>query len=67
MQKALIMLNILMLNACVYTETPYGKAAVIDLPVQNQTVVHKNIHIHAPPGSTVIYQEAQPIQPIYRR
>ncbi|WP_373741887.1 hypothetical protein [Neisseria sp.] len=55
---------LLPLYGCFYAETPYWRAAAIDLPVSSQTTVNKNITINAPPGATVIYQEAQPL-PVY--
>lgn len=66
MRKAFVVMNLFIVCGCIYTETPYGTTAVIDLPAQNHTTINKNITIHAPPGSTVIYQEAQPVQPVYR-
>lgn len=66
MRKAFIVVNLMMLCGCAYVETPYGKTAVVDLPVQNHTTINKNITVNAPPGTTVIYQEAQPVQPPYR-
>lgn len=60
----------LLLSGCFYAETPHGRVALIDVPPHSQTTVNKNITINAPPGSTVIYQEAQPVpgtRPYYRR
>lgn len=53
--KALALSITLFLSACVYTETPYGRTAVLDLPVHSQTTVNKTVTINAPPGTTVIY------------
>lgn len=51
----------LLLGGCVYAETPYGRVAVVDLPVHSQTTVNKTVTINAPPGTTVIYQDAEPV------
>ena len=65
--KALALSVTLLLSACVYTETPDGRTAVLDLPVHSQTSVNKNVTINAPPGTTVIYQDNQPVHnnPVY--
>ena len=70
--KALVLSIILFLSACVYTETPYGRTAVLDLPVHSQTTVNKTVTINAPPGTTVIYQDIEPVcnypaYPVYPR
>ena len=49
MRKAFIVVNLMMLCGCAYVETPYGKTAVVDLPVQNHTTINKNITVNAPP------------------
>ncbi|WP_373795771.1 methionine-binding protein [Neisseria dentiae] len=67
MKKTFLILLALPLGGCFYAETPYGRAAAVDLPLHSQTTVNKNITINAPPGSTVIYQEAQPVMPAYPR
>lgn len=58
------------LGGCMYAETPYGRVAAIDLPVHSQTTVNKTVTINAPPGTTVIYQDSEPvgypIRPRYR-
>ena len=59
--KALALSITLFLSACVYTETPYGHTAVLDLPVHSQTTVNKTVTINAPPGMTVIYQDSEPV------
>ena len=59
--KALALSITLLLSACVYTETPYGRTAVLDLPVHSQTTVNKTVTINAPPGTTVIYQDSVPV------
>ena len=62
MQTRLIpMLAALLLGGCVYSETPYGRTAVFDLPVQSQTTVSKTVTVNAPPGTTVIYQDNAPV------
>ncbi|MCS4533439.1 hypothetical protein [Neisseria montereyensis] len=66
MKSIFFMVNLLLLGGCFYAETPDGRIAVVDLPVQSQTTTHKNITINAPPGTTVIYQEAQPVVPVYQ-
>ena len=70
--KALALSITLFLSACVYTETPYGRTAVLDLPVHSQTTVNKTVTINAPPGTTVIYQDSEPVRnyptyPVYPR
>ena len=47
--------------ACEYSDTPYGRYARIDLPVENRTVIHKTVTVNAPPGTTVIYQDSEPV------
>ena len=59
--KTAVLSAALLLSACVYTETPYGRTAVLDLPVHAQTTVNKTVTINAPPGTTVIYQDSEPI------
>lgn len=56
--KTAVLSAALLLSACVYTETPYGRTAVLDLPVHAQT--------------TVIYQDSEPVHnnpayPVYPR
>lgn len=51
----------LLLSACVYSETPDGRYARIDLPVESQTTVNKTVTINAPPGTTVIYGDVTPV------
>ena len=58
--KALALSVTLLLSACVYTETPYGRTAVLDLPVHSQATVNKTVTINAPPGTTVVYGDATP-------
>ena len=70
--KALALSITLFLSACVYTETPYGRTAVLDLPIHSQTTVNKTVTINAPPGTTVIYQASEPVRnypayPVYPR
>jgi len=50
-----------LLGGCVYTETPYGRMAVVDLPVRSETTINKNVTVNAPPGTTVIYQDSMPV------
>lgn len=52
--KALTLSITLLLSACVYTETPYGRTAVLDLPVYSQTTVNQTVTINAPPGWTTV-------------
>ena len=67
MNKSLPLLPLmLLLGGCLYHETPFGRTAVIDLPVHSQTTVNKTVTINAPPGTTVIYQDAEPVG-VYRR
>ena len=70
--KTAVLSVALLLSACVYTETPYGRTAVLDLPVHSQTTVNKTVTINAPPGTTVIYQDSEPVRnypayPVYPR
>ena len=70
--KTAVLSAALLLSACVYTETPYGHTAVLDLPVHAQTTVNKTVTINAPPGTTVIYQDSEPVRnspayPVYPR
>lgn len=70
--KTAVLSAALLLSACVYTKTPYGCTAVLDLPVHAQTTVNKTVTINAPPGTTVIYQDSEPVRnypayPVYPR
>lgn len=70
--KTAVLSAALLLSACVYTETPYGRTAVLDLPVHAQTTVNKTVTINASPGTTVIYQDSEPVRnypayPVYPR
>lgn len=70
--KTAVLSAALLLSACVYTETPYGRTAVLDLPVHAQTTVNKTVTINTPPGTTVIYQDSEPVRnypayPVYPR
>ena len=70
--KTAVLSAALLLSACVYTETPYGRTAVLDPPVHAQTTVNKTVTINAPPGTTVIYQDSEPVRnypayPVYPR
>lgn len=70
--KTAVLSAALLLSACVYTKTPYGRTAVLDLPVHAQTTVNKTVTINAPPGTTVIYQDSEPVRnypayPVYPR
>ena len=70
--KTAVLSAALFLSACVYTETPYGRTAVLDLPVHAQTTVNKTVTINALPGTTVIYQDSEPVRnypayPVYPR
>ena len=70
--KTAVLSAALLLSACVYTKTPCGRTAVLDLPVHAQTTVNKTVTINAPPGTTVIYQDSDPVHnnpayPVYPR
>lgn len=63
-----LLAGVLLLSGCVYSDTPYGRYAVIDLPVRSETTVNKTVTVNAPPGTTVIYHDTQPvIRPYPRR
>lgn len=49
-----------LLGACTYLDTPHGRYLNLDLPVETRHTVHKTVHIHAPPGTTVIYGDSTP-------
>ena len=51
----------LTLAACTYSETPFGRYAEIDLPLQSQTTIHKTVTVNAPAGTTVNIRET----PVY--
>ncbi|MCP1659818.1 methionine-binding protein [Neisseria perflava] len=62
MDKPLILFaTALLLGGYLYQETPYSRTAVVNLPVVSQTTVNKTVTVNAPPGTTVIYQEAAPV------
>ena len=70
--KALALSITLFLSACGYTETPHGRTAVLDLPVHSQTTINKTVTSNPPPGTTVIYQDSEPVRnypayPVYPR
>ena len=56
--KYLAAVSALLLAGCVYSETPYGRYAAIDLPVESRTTINKTVTINAPPGTTVVYGDA---------
>ena len=62
--KALALSITLLLSACVYTETPYGRTAVLDLPVHSQTTVNKTVTINAPPERPSFTKTASPFTTI---
>ena len=71
MYKIIICTTALLLGGCMYADTPYGRVAAIDVPVHSSTTVNKTVTINAPPGPTVIYQDAEPVdyprrRPYYR-
>lgn len=53
------------LAACEYSDTPYGRYARIDLPVETRAVIHKTVTVNAPPGTTVIYGDTTSAYPGY--
>lgn len=55
------LLPALLLGGCMYAETPEGRIAVVDLPVEHETTVRKTVTVNAPPGTTVIYHDHQPV------
>ncbi|WP_416191615.1 methionine-binding protein [Neisseria sp. CCUG12390] len=59
--KPILLIPFFLLGGCVYSETPYGRTAVIDLPSRSETVIHKTVNVNAPPGTTVIYQDSTPV------
>ncbi|MDO5639669.1 MAG: methionine-binding protein [Neisseria sp.] len=65
--KYYAVIGALLLGGCVYAETPYGRVAALDLPLESQTTVNKTVTINAPPGTTVIYQDAEPVAYPLRR
>ncbi|PSJ79365.1 methionine-binding protein [Neisseria iguanae] len=70
--KPFFLTIIILLGGCVYSETPYGRTAVIDLPTRSETVIRKTVNVNAPPGTTVIYQDSTPVgypagYPVYPR
>lgn len=65
--KKIFSLSIILtlLGGCVYTEDPSGRYAAIDLPIHNQTTIHKTVTINAPAGTTVNISETPPPTVIY--
>nr|WP_197272129.1 hypothetical protein [Neisseria sp. 83E34] len=61
MNIKILLTGCLLLGGCYYSETPYGRRAVLDLPVQSETTVNKTVTVNAPPGTTVIYHDTQPV------
>ena len=62
--KALALSITLFLSACVYTETPYGRTAVLDLPVHSQTTVNKTVTIKRPARRPSSIKTANPFTTI---
>ena len=48
--KYLAAVSALLLAGCVYSETPYGRYAAIDLPVESRTTINKNRDHQCPAG-----------------
>ena len=48
--KYLAAVSALLLAGCVYSETPYGRYAAVDLPVESRTTINKTVTINAPPA-----------------
>lgn len=63
---AILLPMILALGACVYAENPEGRFMAVDLPIHNQTTVHKTITVNAPAGTIVNISESHPPTVIYR-
>ena len=63
--KYLAAVSALLLAGCVYSETPYGRYAAIDLH-GSRTTVNKTVTINAPPGTTVVYGRRPPRLPPIR-
>ena len=61
MNKIIMAWVAMVLSACVYSETPYGRYAHIDLPVHHQTTINKTVTVNAPAGTTVIMSESVPV------
>ena len=51
MKPLLYAFTLTALGGCFYTETPYGRTAVLDLPVHSQTTINKTVTVNAPPGN----------------
>lgn len=66
MKRLLSGFLVLTLGACVYSDTPYGRYAELNLPSQNETTIHKTVTVNAPAGTTVILQETPPPTVIYQ-
>ena len=60
MKTMILILMTLTLGACVYAESPDGRFAMLDLPVQSQTTVHKTVTVNAPPGTIVNISDMPP-------
>jgi len=60
-RRFLFLPALMLLGGCMYAETPDGRVAVLDLPVESRTTVNKTVHVHAPPGTTAIYQDSEPV------
>ena len=48
MKPLLYAFTLTALGGCFYTETPYGRTAVLDLPVHSQTTINKTVTVNAP-------------------
>lgn len=59
--KPILLAALILLGGCMYRETPYGRMALLDLPMHSETVVNKTVTVNAPPGTTVIYQDSTPV------
>ena len=65
--KYLAAVSALLLAGCVYSETPYGRYAAIDLPVESRTTINKTVTINAPPGTRWAGTPRRPAPPLARR
>ncbi|MCG7656447.1 spore coat-associated protein camelysin [Wielerella bovis] len=66
MKPLLILSTLLILGGCVYAESPDGRFAALDLPMQTQTTVHKTVTVNAPAGTIVNISEPTPPTVIIR-
>ena len=64
--KYLAAVSALLLAGCVYSETPYGRYAAVDLPMESRTTINKTVTINAPATAPPSFTATPPLPPPIR-